>query len=243
VGFRTEFSEMEALKAQIRAAVVRNELDEARRLKLLRLQKAPYNILLYVELASTCLDMTDFSATWEILSQAWQLTPNNYLVLRSMVVYFLRIENFSMAEKTCRLLLEQASHDLAALGMLTHSLIGQGRYEDAIQIGVPVVELSTTVRELPDGMDIFLVKKMADYLCMKKDYAGVVRLWEAGVKCQPGNVNPLLELSQALCLAGDKTQAHQRLIQAQELDPQNGVVSSMLGMDAAAAEQDGTKTT
>jgi hypothetical protein len=170
--FRVEFSDMENLKAQIRAAILRNELDEARRLKLLRLQKTPENILLYIELASACLDLGDLAATWQTLSQAWQLSPNNYLVLRSMVVYFLRVENFEMAEKTCRLVLELSPHDLAVLGMLTHSLIGQGRYPESIQVGLPVVELSAAVGELPYGMGVFLVQKMADYLLEKKDYVG-----------------------------------------------------------------------
>ena len=228
LSFRAEFSSMVALKAQIRTAIMRKEFEEARRLKLLRLQSAPQNILLYVELASDSLDLADFAATWQMLSLAWRLSPNNYLILRSMVIYFLRIENFNMAEKTCRLLLDLSPHNLDVLGLLTHSLIGLGRHEEAIQVGLPVVELSTFVRELPDGMGVFLVKQMADYLLEKKDYNGAARLWVAGVKCQPGDVNALLQLSQALLLAGDKDSARDALSQARKLEPQNEAVLDLI---------------
>jgi Flp pilus assembly protein TadD len=77
-------------------------------------------------------------------------------------------------------------------------------------------------------MGVVLVRKMADYLLEKKDYAGAARLWKAGVKCQPGDVNALLALSQALLLAGDKTGTRQRLTQAQALSPQNETVLAML---------------
>jgi tetratricopeptide (TPR) repeat protein len=228
LSFRAEFSSMVALKAQIRTAIMRKEFEEARRLKLLRLQSAPQNILLYVELASDSLDLADFAATWQMLSLAWRLSPNNYLILRSMVIYFLRIENFNMAEKTCRLLLDLSPHNLDTLGLLTHSLIGLGRHEEAIQVGLPVVELSTFVRELPDGMGVFLVKQMADYLLEKKDYTGAARLWAAGVKCQPGDVNALLQLSQSLLLTGDKDSARDALFQARKLDPQNEAVLDLI---------------
>ncbi len=219
--FSPEFSSMEVLKAQIREAEIRKEFDEVKRLMLLRIQITPHNIILYLELAVVLHDMGDPHAAWQSLSQAWELSPNNFVILISMAFYFLRVKNFIMAENTCRLLLNLAPHDLVVLGQLTHSLIGQGRYEDALKVGLPVVELSALVGELPDRMGGFLVKKMADYLLEKKDYKSAVRLWEAGIKCQPGEVTPLIELAKSFLLAGDKFRARQVLGQAQGLAPQN----------------------
>ena len=226
--FRVEFSSMEALKAQTQAAISRREFDQARRLMLLLLQTVPYNINFYVDLALVYLELDDPAAAWQALTRAWQLSPNNYVVLGGMAFYFLRIENFSMAENTCRLVLELAPHELVALGMLTHSLIGQGRYDEALRVGAPVVELAGQLGEMPDRMSVFLVKQMADYLLEKKDYASAARLWEAGVKCLPGDVNGLLEFTRCLLLADDKDKARQALTQARKLDPQNEAVLDLI---------------
>ncbi|MCX6059045.1 MAG: glycosyltransferase family 92 protein [Chloroflexi bacterium] len=231
---QAEFYCMEELKSQIRSAIDRKEFAEAKRLALLRLQKAPQNILLYVELVFVLIDLSDWDAAWQALTQAWQISPNNYIVLGGMVIYFLRVEHFSMAEKTCYLMLDLAPHDTVALGLLANSLIGQGRFEEGLKVGVPVVELAGQFGELPYRMGVSLVKQMADYLLEKKDYAGAIRLWEAGVKCEPGDVDALLELSHALLLAGDKTQALQRLTQARQLDPRNEAVLTLLRTDALA---------
>jgi tetratricopeptide (TPR) repeat protein len=226
--FRAEFSKMETLRAQIRAAEGRGDFDEVKRLMLLWLQRTPKNIILHVNLSVVYINLNDPPAAWQALTSAWQISPNNYLVLNGMAFYFIRVDNFSMAEKTCRLLLELAPHDLVTLGMLTHSLIGQRRYEEAILVGLPVVELSAAVGELPDGMGVFLVKNMADYLLEKKDYAGAVRLWQAGVMCQREDIYALIELSQVLLLAGNKVGAHQRLLEAQALDQQSEPVQALL---------------
>jgi cytochrome c-type biogenesis protein CcmH/NrfG len=238
--FRTEFSNSEALRAQTQAALDRKEFEEVKRLILIRLQMMPQNIILYVDLSVNLLDMNDPVAAWQVLTQAWQLSPNNYIVLSGMAFYFLRVKNFCMAEKTCRLLFELAPHDMVALGMMTHSLIGQGRYEEALKVGVPVVELAGQLGELPERMGVFLVKKMADYLLEKKDYTGAARLWQAGVQCQPGDVNNLLELARCLLLAGDITGMRRYLTQAQSLAPKNEEVLALLRMDALAqrSEQD-----
>jgi tetratricopeptide (TPR) repeat protein len=122
---------------------------------------------------------------------------------------------------------------MVVLGLLTQSLIGQGSYEEAIKVGVPLLELAgTPAWELSDQMGGIIVKNMADYLLEKKDYAGAVRVWEAGVKCQPGDVNALLELSRCLILANDKTGARRQLAQAQAIVPQNEDVLTMLNQVA-----------
>jgi len=173
--------------------------------------------------------MGDPAASWQALTRAWQLSPgNNYAVLGGMVNYFLLVGNFDMAEKSCQLLLEIAPHDLVVLGLMTEAMLGQGRYEEAIKVGMPVVELSAQLGELPDRMSINLVKQMADYLLKKKDFAGAARLWEAGVRCQPGEVDALLGLFICLMLVDDEVGARQRLEQARALAPQNETVLALI---------------
>ena len=226
LSFRAGFLEMDALKAQTRAAINRKEFDEFKRLMLLLLQRMPQNIVLYTDIAAFLLDFGDHEAAWQMLSQAWLLSPNNnYNVLSGMAFYFIRVENYTMAENICRLLLGLAPHELTALGLLTYSLLGQRRYEEALRVGVPVVELSAKVGELPERMGVILVKKMADYLLEKKDYTGAARLWEAGVKCQRDDVNALLEFARVLLLAGDKNKARQRLTEAQALAEAEGLAA------------------
>ena len=102
---------------------------------------------------------------------------------------------------------------------------------------MPVVELSAQVGELPNNMDLFLIKKMVDHCLNQKDYDGAVRLWEAGVRCKPGDVNALLELSQTLVLAGDQHGARQRLAQAQALDPHNEAALALYQQAAAGSRR------
>jgi tetratricopeptide (TPR) repeat protein len=234
---RAEFMDWENIKAQGESAKGRGDLKQACQILKRMSQMQPQNIVIYVDLAAQYLKINDPGAAWQALTQAWQLSPNNYIVLGAMVFYFLRSGNYSMAEKTCQLLLEMAPHNLTVMALLTEALLGQGRYEEAIEVGTPVVELSARIGELPERMSIFLVKKMADHLLEKKDYSGAVRLWEAGVKCMPRDVNAMIELSQVLLLAGDKTEARQRLAQAQALAPQNETVLALLRTDALSAKK------
>lgn len=209
---RAAFSAEQQLKSQVRQAIQRADLPEAQRLKLLRLQMAPGNILLLLELASTTLDLGDFSTTWQILSQAWQFSPNNYHVLHAMLIYFLRLENYPMAENTSRLLLQLAPHNLTTQALLTHSLLGQQRWAEALQLGLPVLEYAAAQTDLPEGMADFLVGQLSAYLSDTRDYPALVRLWRVGCAFQPGDLQPQVQLARALLLDGHLDEARQLLI-------------------------------
>jgi uncharacterized protein HemY len=56
------------------------------------------------------------------------------------------------------------------------------------------------------------------------------------VKCLPGDVNALLELSQVLLLVGDNENARQYLSQAQALDPQNEMILNLIKQADASAQ-------
>jgi tetratricopeptide (TPR) repeat protein len=242
ITFRSEIIMQMDLEAQSKQIYARGDLEEIKQFVLKKIQNFPQKTILYTDLAICYLKLADPANAWLALTQAWQLSPNSYSVLFMMVYYFLWINNFQMAENTCRLLLDMAPHDLTVLGFLTEALIGQGRYEEAIKVGSPVVELSAQLGELPQGMGINLVKKMADYLLEKKDFTCAVQLWEAGLKCQPDDVTVLLELSQAQLLAGLKTEARQRLTRALNIAPQNKTVLTLLKqVDVSPAKSPGKK--
>ena len=223
--FRVEFSDWSDLKSQTELARGRKDIQQVCECLQAMVKIKPQYINLYVDLAANYLNINEPVLAWEALTKVWELAPNTFIVLVGMLIYFLWMKNFGMAEKICHLILEIAPHNLMSLGFLTEALMGQGRFEEALKVGVPLVELSAQLGELPDGVDIIvLVKKMVDYLLKKKDYTGAVNLWEAAVQCQPGNVNALLELAQSLLRRGDKAGARQRLAQALVLAPQNELV-------------------
>jgi hypothetical protein len=227
--FRGILSEVQICKAKIASNLETDNLECVKKDMLLLLQITPNNINLYVDLAVILLDLHDDIGAWQLLIQAWQLSSNNnYCVLGAMVYFFLRTKNFKMAESTCRLLLDIAPHDLQTMGFLAETLLGQDRFEEGLRVGVPVIEYSAMLGELPEGMGVFLIKKMADYLVDKKDYMEAKRLWQEGVKCQPGDVNVLLELSRVLLLDGDIVGAQEQLAKANLLEPKNEGVLAML---------------
>ncbi len=216
------------LKAQTLAADERGDHQEAIRLIKLRLEEMPQKISLFVDLSVNYLHMGDPSLAWEELSRAWKLAPNSYHVLMGMAFFFLNVKNYEMAEKTCTLLFEMAPHNLTIMGYLTEALMGQSRGEEALKVGLPVVELADTLGELPKGMAAHLVKLMADYLLEKKEYARAISLWEARLDEQKDDLHILLELCRALLHKGDLDAACQRLSQAQVLAPENEEVLALL---------------
>jgi tetratricopeptide (TPR) repeat protein len=120
-------------------------------------------------------------------------------------------------------------HDLNVLAYLTESMIGLGRWDEALKIGIPVVELDGILGgELPENGAAYLVKKMADHLQEQKNYAEAVRLWEVGVKYKPEDINILLGLIRSLLSKGDHVHAYKRLKQARKLSQQNNEVLQLL---------------
>jgi tetratricopeptide (TPR) repeat protein len=229
MALRVELAAYLDFSAQFEAVKKRGDLKE----KIQWLQKyirlSPKKTSLYTDLALLYLNLNDLEMAWQVLSQAWQIAPNSFYVLSGMAYYFLKGKNFVMAEKTCYLLLEMAPHDVTALACMTEAMLRQERWDAALKIGVPLVELASIQGGgLLGQMGPYLVKKMAGYLLEKKDFAGAAHLWEAWSQCQPDEINPLLELANALFLTGDQIRARQVLAQAQAMAPQNEAVLALL---------------
>jgi hypothetical protein len=216
---RAEFASFMDVKAQIREAESAGNHVAYGQLLLKLLEVMPSQVYLCCALAHHYIEQKDMASAWQFISIAWQLAPDTYCVLFSMAYFFLNAKNFPMAEKTCYLLREIAPHKLTILGFLTHALIGQERYEEALAVGVPVIELASVIGELAEGMEIFLVIRMADYLLSKPDFSAAVQLLKNGVNCQPGNMAVILALIKALLLQGSRGEAKHWLAEAQRLDP------------------------
>ena len=217
-----------ALRTLVGEAQERNDLENIEPLYKQMLQDTPHKVTCYTDLMWLYLLRGQPDPAWQFLAQAWRLAPNTFFVLLNMTQFFLRVGNFVMAEKTARLLLEEAPHDLQALGFLADALMGLDRYEEGLKVGIPTIELAARVGELPEKMSVNLVKKMADYLLQKKEYQQAVNLWEAGLACVKDDVNPVLELVQILLQIGNYSRAQQWLLVAQKLEPQNQVVQKLL---------------
>ncbi len=128
------------------------------------IQALPQAVAVYVDMMEISLRLNQPEQAWQFLAQAWRLAPNTYHVANGMAYFFLRVQNYDMAEKTARLLLEIAPSDMESLGFLTEALIGQNRFEDALKIGAPLIEVSARVGELPQKTSLFLIRKLSDYL-------------------------------------------------------------------------------
>lgn len=226
--FRDEMIAFMETKNQMNLAKEQGNLAEVKRLALSILQDMPNNVGMCVYLANNDLDMKDPASAWKMLSYAWQIDPNNYFVLSCMAYLFLRTGNYAMALNTCHLLLDMAPHNLTAMGFLTESLAGLGRFEEALKVGVPVIELSGMLGELPEGMSVYLVKQLSDYLLQKKDYRLAAHLWKIQVQGQPEDVDVILQLANVLAHSGEKIEARKWLLRAQEINPNHEDVKLFL---------------
>ncbi len=235
---RDEIAKLNAIAGQQEAAQKRSDFESLKGFLLEKQRLYPNKISLYRDLTSVYLSIGDPASAWAALAHAWQIAPASYFTLSGMVQFFLRTMNYEMSEKTSRLLLDVAPHDLQALGFLTESLIGLNRYEEALKVGIPVVELASITGELPPGMGVYLIRKMANHLLEHGEAARAAQLWEAGSKCQPGDVDVLLEWCRALIQQGDKPRARQILLQAQSLSPRHAGIPQVQGLlDPAPARQ------
>jgi tetratricopeptide (TPR) repeat protein len=79
---------------------------EARQLYARLLSNYPFDLTQYGNLASACIQLRDFPAAWELLAQAWRMSPKNWTILVCMVDYFYSMGNYEQAEK-CSLLLQE----------------------------------------------------------------------------------------------------------------------------------------
>jgi Tfp pilus assembly protein PilF len=226
--FRPEMVVYKNKKDQLGKAEEEGNYEDVKRLLVDKIEEIPYLLASYVDLSTCLLKLNDPASAWQMLSQAWQMGRNSYRVLVGMTYYFLRVGNFQMAEKTCKMLLDMAPNELVVLGMMTESFLGQGRYEEAIKIGVPVVEVASVAGELPDGMSVYLIKKMAYYLVEKKDYQTAIHLWEVGMTCTQGDIEPVIELVKVLLHQGNRQRAQLLLAEAQKIAPQNDDIKILL---------------
>jgi uncharacterized protein HemY len=203
--YRSEVTEFMKLGTAILSAEERGDYAEVKTHLLLQMKIFPQRVLCYTGLAIAALQLNDPATAWQALSTAWQLAPNSFLVLGGMASFFLRVQNYAMAEKTCALLMEITPHNLTCMAYMTEALIGQNRYEEALKVGVPVIELESIVAEMPVGMIAHLIQKLSGYLEAKKDYRTLTALWEAALRNQPGNLeyqNELARIQKILAKTG-----------------------------------------
>jgi len=225
---RPAFAAFTALKDQILQAKANQDLAALNKLCRTYLEVFPQHIPGYTDLMWNLLRMGDAQSAWQAVAQAWRLAPGSFFVLSYLEYYFLSVQNFEMVEKTARLMLEIGPSDLHALYFLTEALWGQGRPEDALTVGLPVIEISARLGELPENIGIHLVKKLADYLIQKRDYPAAVRLWKLGVLCAKNSSAAIFELANAHILNGEVSQGRELLLQVQELDPKMPQVQQWL---------------
>ena len=219
-----QLAEMMRIKDWMSDAQLSTDPAELQRLlNSAEIQTLPQTVAFFISLMGIYLTLNQPAYAWQAVAKAWKMAPNSVYVLQGMAYYFLQVKNFEMLEKTARLVLELTPHNLWAIYLLTEAMLGFGRYEEALKIGMPVIEVSARLGELPEKTELFLIKRMADYLVQKKDYAVAVHLWEMGVLMHK-DLETLVELAQILALKGDRAALRQRLDEIAALDPQHPVL-------------------
>ncbi len=104
---------------------------EAREIYSRLLQKYPFDLTPYTNLATACIGMEDFPAAWEMLAQAWRISPRNWVVLLCMVDYFYAIGNYDQAEKCSLLVSEYGNLSPIGVAVLALSQWKQGKKKEA----------------------------------------------------------------------------------------------------------------
>jgi hypothetical protein len=105
--------------------------SEARVLYSQMLRQYPFDLIQYTYLATACINMRDFPATWEALAQAWRISPKNWTILLCMVDYFYAIGNFEQVEKCSLLLQDFGNLELTGVAVLALSQWKMGKQKEA----------------------------------------------------------------------------------------------------------------
>jgi len=228
ISFDSKITEIIEFEKQFDLIEASGDQESIRQWTLKKLQMVPSRAVSYCNLANRYIELNDIATAWQILARGWEIAPNSFAILLGMAYYFLSAQNFPMAEKTSRLVLEIAPQDLLSLGFLSESLMGQGKMEEGLRVGLPVIEHQAMMfGEIPVGMSLYLIGKMANYLEDIKDFQGAAHVWDLGIKIAPNEINILLGLSRVLMLAGDLTGAGRCLSQAQKAAPKNEAVLAL----------------
>jgi hypothetical protein len=110
-----------------------NRFLEARQLYARLLSNYPFDLTQYGNLASACIQLRDFPAAWELLAQAWRMSPKNWTILACMVDYFYAIGNYEQAEKCSFLLQEYGNLEPVGVAALALSQWKMGKKAVAME--------------------------------------------------------------------------------------------------------------
>jgi hypothetical protein len=108
------------------------QYQEARTLYTKMIRQYPFDLTQYTNLATACMHMRDFPAAWEVLAQAWRMSPKNWTVLICMVDYFYFIGNFEQVEKCSLMLQEYGSLEPVGVAGLALAQWKLGKHKEAL---------------------------------------------------------------------------------------------------------------
>ena len=136
----TSFEEYLKLKENLKSASAEKNILKARELTLQLINLFPGDVIHYTSFATLSLQIGDFDSAWKALSQAWQIHKEAYEVLRVMADYFYLIKNYSMAENAFLSLLEIGPEEVSVRTRLGLVLINLGRFDEAYEQLLKVLE-------------------------------------------------------------------------------------------------------
>jgi hypothetical protein len=153
---RSEFLEWLKMKAAISEGLIDQDFKRAREALGKMLEHVPDRVIVLNDIARSSFPLGEFDVAWQYIAHAWKLAPGAFSVLEVMTSFYRLTRQSEMAEKTARLRLDIAPRDVGALADLALVLFDQGRWEDGLKVGLPVVEINWITKELysPLGLDL-----------------------------------------------------------------------------------------
>lgn len=161
---RPEFVEWLGMKMTISEGMAEKNFRRAREGLFKMLERFPDRVMILNDIARASFPLGEFDVAWQCLARAWKLAPGAFSVLEIMTGYYRATRQIEMAEKTARLRLEIAPRDVGALADLALVLFDQGRWEDALKVGLPVVEINWITRELYSTIGLDLALRVGEAL-------------------------------------------------------------------------------
>jgi tetratricopeptide (TPR) repeat protein len=216
---RPEFEEWLGMKEEITKWMNVKDHRRAREALGKMHERIPDRVMILNDIARASFPLGEFDVAWQFIARAWSLAPGAFSVLEIMTAYYRVTHQVEMAEKTARLRLDIAPRDVAALADLTLVLFDQGRWEDALKVGLPIVEINWITRELYSTVGIELVVQIAGALHRTGNSKKAIDILKIAIEKLEKNSHVYVKLAQIYLAQKNKFDARHALREAEKINP------------------------
>ncbi len=182
-------------------------------------ERFPDRVTILNDIAKSSLPLGEFDVAWQFLARAWTLVPGAFSTLENMTLYYRHRRQLDMAEKTARLRLDIAPRDVGALSDLAIVLFDQGRWEDALKVGLPVVEINWITSELEPGLGRELALRIGEALYRSGDSKKAIEILKLTAQKMGKHSQAYIQLAHIYLAEKRKYEARQAVRDAEKINP------------------------